>query len=75
VIPSPFVRALYLAGAGTQRLACPEVARAIAFAERSCPGCAAAGTCQEWLESGAAQSYGFCPNAALVERLTVERRA
>jgi hypothetical protein len=70
-VPSPFVRALCRAGADLQRLASPALRRQIALAERSCPACTATGACREWLESGSRTAYrSFCPNAALVERLT-----
>jgi hypothetical protein len=70
-IPSPLVRTLYRAGADPHRLAAPGMAGEIALAERRCPSCPAIGSCREWLESGTRTGYGrFCPNAALVERLT-----
>ena len=71
-IPSPLVQMLYRAGAQPARLAAPEAAREIALAERSCRTCPAIGACREWLECGPQSGYRpFCPNAALVERLTV----
>jgi len=70
-VPSPLMRTLYRAGAGAERLALPEVRREVALAERSCPACPATASCREWLESGSSTAYrSFCPNAALIERLT-----
>jgi hypothetical protein len=70
-VPSPFARTLYRAGADPQRLAAPAAACEIALAEQSCPTCPAIGACRAWLESGSVTSTrSFCPNAALVERLT-----
>jgi hypothetical protein len=70
-IPSPLVQMLYRAGAEPSRLAIPAAAREVARAGRVCPNCPASGACHEWLESGAQSAYlMFCPNAALVERLT-----
>jgi hypothetical protein len=69
-VPSPFVRALCRAGADLQRLASPALRHQMALAEQRCPTCPAIGACREWLESGSRTAYlGFCPNAALVERL------
>ena len=71
-MPSPLVQMLYCAGVQVARLAESTAAREIALAERSCPTCPASGACSELLESGGQNSYRwFCPNAALVERLTV----
>lgn len=70
-VPSPLARTLYRVGADPERLAEPEARRAITNAERSCATCTATGACREWLESGSRTPYrSFCPNAALVERLT-----
>jgi hypothetical protein len=70
-VPSPLVRTLYRVGADPERLSEPEVRQAIANAERSCATCTTTGACREWLESGSRTAYRtFCPNAALVERLT-----
>jgi hypothetical protein len=70
-VPSPLVRTLYRVGIYPERLGEPEVRRAITNAERSCATCAATRACREWLESGTRTAYrSFCPNAALVERLT-----
>jgi hypothetical protein len=70
-VPSPLMRTLYRVGADPGRLAQPRTRREIALAERGCPDCAATGACREWLESGSSAAYrSFCPNAALVERLT-----
>jgi hypothetical protein len=70
-VPSPLVRTLYRVGVNPERLANPDARQEIALAERSCPACSATGACREWLESGSNTAYrSFCPNAALVERLT-----
>jgi Family of unknown function (DUF6455) len=70
-VPSPLVRTLYRVGVNSERLANPDGRQEITLAERSCPVCNATGACREWLESGSATAYrSFCPNAALVERLT-----
>jgi len=69
--PSPLARTLCRTDADPERLALPHVAREIALAERRCPTCPATGACREWLECATPSgSRGFCPNAALVERLT-----
>jgi hypothetical protein len=69
--PSPFVRALYRVGIDARRMASPAAACEIAAAEQCCPTCPVIGSCREWLESGSPEAYRrFCPNAALVERLT-----
>ena len=73
-VPSPLVRTLYRAGADPLRLASRRAAAQIARAELRCATCPAAGACREWLESGTLDTYrSFCPNAALVERLTARR--
>ena len=70
-VPSPLMRTLYRVGVYPERLGEPEVRRAIANAERSCAMCTATGACREWLESGSNAAYRtFCPNAALIERIT-----
>ena len=70
-VPSPLVRTLYRAGADPERLVKIDASYEIALAERTCPACTATGACREWLESGSRTAYrSFCPNAALVERLT-----
>lgn len=70
-LPSPLARALYAAGADPVRLATRRAAMQIARAEQRCTTCPATGACREWLESGPITQYrSFCPNAALVERLT-----
>ena len=69
--PSPLARTLCRTGADPERMALPYVAREVALAERRCPTCAAICACREWLESATPSgARGFCPNAALVERLT-----
>ena len=70
-LPSPLTRTLYRAGADPHLLAAPAAAREIALAEQSCPTCTAIAACRQWLESGPLTGdRSFCPNAALVERLT-----
>jgi hypothetical protein len=70
-VPSPLARTLYRAGVDPERLAEAEATQEIALAERSCVTCTVTGSCREWLESGSPTTYrSFCPNAALVERLT-----